>query len=259
MTNKRILILADLHCGHKAGLTDPSRVPEAAYPNVAALARETWCEYASLPERLGPIHAVVVNGDAIDGKGGKSGGTELLTADRAVQVDMAEECLQIWKPTAGFHFTYGTPYHTGEAEDWEGVLAKRMSAPIHSHLWLDVDGYIIDCKHKCGGSAIPHGRATAAMREALWSMLWADADRQPKSNAIVRSHCHFALAVKTPRQQIFRTPALQAADTKYGARQCSGLVDWGVMWLDINSLGKLANWGWYIVACESENAKAVKI
>ena len=44
-------------------------------------------------KEVGPVDILVVNGDAIDGHGKKSNGSELLTTDLLQQVDIAVECL----------------------------------------------------------------------------------------------------------------------------------------------------------------------
>ena len=45
-------------------------------------------------------------------------------------------------------------------------------------------------------------------------------------------------------------PALQGLGSKYGARQCSGVVDFGFVWMEINK-GKIINWDAEIIELES--------
>lgn len=232
---KRLVVISDLHCGHRAGLTPPgyqyNDSEEGARAKYSMIQRTMWDWYSKTITELYPIDVLVVNGDAVDGKGDKSGGTELLDADRHAQVDMAIECIK--KANAGQHFfTYGTAYHTGRDEDWEKVLAREFDSEIHSHLFMNIEGVIFDFKHKVGSSAIPHGRATAPLRDKLWNVLWAERDLQPKANIIIRSHVHYFGVAGDSRGLVFTTPALQGPGSKFGARECSGTMDVGLMVFD---------------------------
>jgi len=245
---KRIVALGDLHCGHAAGLTPPGwHGCQIGGPRFVALRAEMWRRYSELVDAIGPVHAVICNGDAIDGTGGRSGGTEQLTPDRDVQADMAVQCLTQWKPAAGYWLTYGTPYHTGDAEDWERVVCERLHdrahahAEIHAEAWLDVNGCIIGAKHKVGSSSIPHGRHTAVSREHLWNIMWAERKAQPRGDILLRSHVHYYGGAFGAGWVAMTLPALQSAATKYGGRQCSGTVDWGLVVIDVTDTG---DWTW---------------
>lgn len=239
--SKRLLVLSDLHCGHLAGLAPPRwQIKPGSETNLtkrekfAAVQEDAWRWYANAIRKHGPYDVVVVNGDAIDGQGTRSGGTELLTADREEQADMATYCIRraLSPKTKHVVMTYGTAYHTGDAEDWENKIAANLSAKIGSHEWIDVEGVIFDLKHHLGGSGVPHGRATALSREALWAALWAETDMAPNSDVLIRSHVHyhagsFDLAMKPNLRMT--TPALQAFGSKYGSRRCSGIVNLGFL------------------------------
>lgn len=219
-----VLALSDLHCGHRAGLTSPKWHVSNATPNVRALQRKMWDKFADGMRELDRVDLCLVMGDCIDGRGEKSGGTELVTTDRIVQTEIAIECLR-QVHAKRYIFVYGTPYHTGSETDYEGLIAKEFNAEIHSHAWPKIDGVVFDCKHKVGASQIPHGRHTAIAREALWNREWSDG--QPRADVLLRGHVHYHQFVGDSRFLGMTLPALQAADTKYGARQCSGTVDWG--------------------------------
>lgn len=85
----RLVIISDLHCGHRAGLTPPGwQTPLEAPDRLAAYARQQrvmWSWYAATIAALQPIDVLVANGDAIDGRGSRSGGTELITTDLSAQ------------------------------------------------------------------------------------------------------------------------------------------------------------------------------
>lgn len=137
--------------------------------------------------------------------------------------------------------TYGTPYHTGDAEDYESALADKLGCEVKAHLWLDVDGCVLDCKHHVGGSSVPHGRHTAVARERLWNLLWEERALQPRAQLVARSHVHYHAYSGAPGWVAMTLPALQAAHTKYGARRCAGTVDWGIVIVDCQR-GRVTAW-----------------
>ena len=237
---KRVLVMSDLHCGHLVGLTPPQwHIREGSPDNLtkrqkySVIQEEMWELYCKNLRRFKPFDLVVVNGDAIDGKGDRSGGTEQITTDREEQCDMAKVCIRraLSKGTK-LVMTYGTPYHTGVDEDHEGTIARDFGAKIGSHEWVEAGGVVFDFKHKVGGSQIPHGRSTAINRDALWSNLWAKTGNTPESDVLIRSHVHYHTRTFDPSFKPYHrmtTPALQGMGSKYGARQCSGLVHMGFL------------------------------
>lgn len=236
----RVLVLADLHSGSRSGLTPPAyqfsaHARDPSRRKYAKIQQLMWDWYCSTLDMLRPFDALIVNGDAIDGKGEKSGATELITADRDEQCDIARECIEVTKAKK-VHMIFGTGYHVGTDEDWESVLAQRIGADIGSHDWLTKYGVTIDCKHAVGSSSIPHGRHTAIAREHLWSLLWAEREAAPKSDIIIRSHVHYHVGAFGPGWVAMTTPCLQAW-TKYGSRRCSGMVDIGFVTIDISEGG----------------------
>jgi hypothetical protein len=258
---KRVLLCGDLHCGHKVGLTPPAwqqkpcddkdskflsvHLKEKFYKVQTAC----WKWWVSEITKLRPFHLAIVNGDSIDGSGNRSGGTELITTDRCEQADMAMAALKIVK-APNWCFTFGTPYHTGTEEDYETRIAEWMDAQpwtkkvrIGAHEWPEVNGRVFDVKHKVGSSGIPHGRATAMIKEDVWNAMWAETGAQPRGDIIVRSHVHFYGHFEKYRgDKIIHTttlPALQAMGTKFGARQCSGTVDYGFCYVDIGPKGEV--------------------
>lgn len=264
-------ILADLHCGHVVGLTPPGwqtaedSAASTKREKYAAAQRESWQWYAAQMRKHGPFDVVLTNGDLIDGRGEKSGGTELITSDRQEQCDMAvQSILRAMYPLSGkgkkskLVMTYGTPYHTGKLEDWENLIARECEAvKIGSHEWIDVDGVVIDLKHHIGSSAIPHGRHTAVARDALWSLLWAERGLTPKSSVIVRSHVHYHQYCGDASGIRMTTPALQGMGSKFGSRRCSGLVDYGFIMFEACR----GDFKWHTITTtlDCHRAKAVKV
>jgi len=193
----------------------------------------TWIHREA--KKRGPYDFMLVNGDAIDGRGEKSGGTELLTSDRLVQANMASEAIRSFGVDK-IYMTYGTGYHTGQLEDIEDIIAEKVKAQkIGGEDNLDVNGCVINYKHHIGRSSIPHGRHTSIAKERLWNQLWACRGEYPEAQILIRSHVHYHSYAGGPGWVAMITPALQNYGSKYGTRLVSGTVDIGFVVLDIKS------------------------
>ncbi|MFH0821260.1 MAG: hypothetical protein V2B18_00785 [Pseudomonadota bacterium] len=245
--NKRVVIWSDMHCGHRAGLTPPGwqYQAESSDAELAKFAKHqalTWDFVTRKIDELKPIDILIVNGDLVEGKGEKSGATELIVADRQKQAEMAAECIK-YVGAKNTIITYGTPYHGGVTEDFENDVAKEVKADkIGGHEWLDVNGVVFDCKHRIASSSIPHGRHTAPARDVLWNFLWAlEEEGQPKSDIFIRSHVHYFTYAGTNRYFVVTTPALLGWGCKYGTRICSGIINYGFLHFDVAGKG---DWTW---------------
>lgn len=228
---KRIAVLSDLHCGSLVGLTPP------AWHTGDELQRDMWQWYQREMVDLGPVDACFVLGDAIDGKGNRSGGVEQITTDLITQTDMATAALRHVQ-AKDFVFVHGTPYHVGaDGEDMERLIARALGARIGGHEWISVNGCVFDLKHKVGGSGVPHGRHTAVARERLWNQLWHMRELAPKANVILRGHVHYHSFCGGPGWLAMTLPALQGPGSHYGVRQCSGIVDFGFVVFDVEQDG----------------------
>jgi hypothetical protein len=232
-----------MHSGHVVGLTPPSwhdvpsKTASKARIKLAEFRQRTFSEYYNIVKSLQPIDVLLVNADCIDGRGEKSGQTELITSNRDRQCDMAIELIKLVKAKQTV-MTYGTGYHCGSIEDYEDQIAKEVKATkIGGHEWVEVNGVVFDLKHKVGASSVPHGRMTSIARENLWNILWSERKESPRSNVIVRSHVHYHNYCGGDNWLALTTPALQGPGSKYGTRQCSGTVDFGVVHFDVNPSG----------------------
>lgn len=233
----RLVIVADLHCGHRAGLTPPGKGYKPSdesetHRHFAELQAKTWRWYAKTLAALQPIDVLVVNGDAIDGKGERSGGTEQYELDRHEQAAIAARCVREAKART-VYVIKGTRYHVGEDEDFEDVLAGLVDAAhVGWHDWVDCDGVVFDVKHKTSSSIIPHGRFTGPARARLWNSLWAERGLQPRAQVVIRSHVHYFGYSGDQGGLVMTTPALQSWGSKFGAAECEGTVDVGLVSFD---------------------------
>ena len=256
---KRLLVISDLHCGHRGGLTPPSWQynqydDENVRGKFGKLQSTVWGWYKKTVEGIGHVDMLICNGDAVDGKGTRSGGTELLTSDRNEQCEIAAECLNLIDAKKTL-LIKGTPYHVGSEEDWEDNLADKVNATdVGYHEWVDAEGVILDFKHKVGGSSVPYSRGTAPARDALWNTLWHERGLQEKADVIVRSHVHYHVYGGDGRTLWLTTPALQAW-SKYGTAQCNGTIDLGVTLFTCDK----GEYKWYTKLLNLEFMKSVPL
>lgn len=228
----KVLALGDLHTGHRGGLTPPSHQYHPAYKERQA---QLWEWFKSTTQELSP-EIVICNGDAIEGKGSRNGGVELVIPDLSEQ---AEAAYQILKSIGASKYvlTYGTPCHVSgtDGTDYERQIATALGAEIHDHAMIDIEGVRFSVKHKIGASGVPHGRGTALLKEALWDELWAGSEYEDRkrANVLIRSHVHYHAYAGTRDQLAMTLPCLQIS-SDYGARQCNGTIDFGVCSFDIN-------------------------
>jgi hypothetical protein len=259
--SKKIAVLSDFHCGHKVGLTPKGYLPEepaderARWVN-ANKAYYNW--YSQNIRKNGPYDIIFINGDLVDGTGKKSGGTEQITTDMEEQCDMAVKIIrEIPKSkNCSIVITRGTPYHTGDSEDWENIIAERVDAAIGEHEWVDVEGVVFDLKHHpAGSSGIPHGRHSGVARDRLWNLIWAEKELQPKGDVFIRSHVHYHNFAGGPDWLAMTTPALQGFGSRYGARRCTGIVDFGFVTFTVNK----GTYTWQPIIAKLEEQKAPMI
>lgn len=228
---KRLLVVSDFHCGSRLGL-------------MVDKTSEHWKAFSSAIDKLKPFDVCLVNGDAIDGKGEKTGGTEQLTSDRIEQKNMAIEVLE-FIDAKKYLFTYGTPYHAGKEEDWEKLIAEKFDARISGQEFFDVNGLMFHAKHKIARSTIPHGRFTPLARQKVWNLFWSEYGEAPKVDVFIRSHTHYFAYCGDCGYLAIITPALQRWGSKYGERMCEGTIDFGFIVFDILSRGDY-HWDKYI-------------
>lgn len=246
---KRVVVLSDLHCGHRGGLTPPGwqYSHDAADKDMHKFShaqRQLWDWYAKTIESLQPIDVVLVNGDAIDGQGEKSGGTEQLTTDPHKQAEIAAICLNETKAKT-FRLTYGSPYHTGVQMDWEDMVSDAVGGKIGGEDNYDLDGVIFNLKHFESRSIVPYGRFTPLMRTKMWNELMHLRQGYPLADILIRSHVHYYLHAEDAYGKVFITPSLELF-TKYGTRRCTGDINVGLLHFDLGQ-DRSVKWGVHLM------------
>src|SRR3989304_7748253 len=147
--HKRIVVISDLHSGHILGLTPPAWDADSPDRRAEYLKkafkqrRHIWDFYSATLKDLRPIHALIVNGDAIDGSGERQAGREMLVVDKNDQCEVAAECIKEAR-AKNVLLTYGTGAHTGKDVDFGKNIAKFVEAAkgegVGGLLWHEVLG-----------------------------------------------------------------------------------------------------------------------
>lgn len=232
---KKIAVVADLHCGHAAGLLSPPYFWPADAPGrrgkIAKAQREAYERYCEIVEQIGPVDLVVVNGDAIEGMNRRQGGSELAIPDINEQIECAVELLSLWQARR-FVVVAGTGYHvTLDGQDAEVAIAEQLGGEFHNWFTCAVNETVFDIRHWGGGASMPTTRPGSLMKEWLANLLYSKREERPEADVIVRSHIHSFLhvAISEPRFMAFFTPALCWPGSKYGARRCTWPTDWGLL------------------------------
>lgn len=230
----RVLLLGDLHCGHWSGLTHPDyRVKTSRNKRWAFCEKLGWDTYLGFLEELQPIDVLLLGGDLIDGRQEKQGGQELLASSVAEQCQMAIKALRPVKPRIGVAGVYGTPYHTGKLTDDEDTIFAALKARACGDvLTVGVEEMALNLKHKIGNTNTPTGGDIALRKEMLWTQLWAQEHGIQVPNLLFRWHVHRYRKLEDVTQTIVTCPSLQMW-TSFGGRQCSGLIHWGMLAVDI--------------------------
>jgi len=258
MDGKTVVAISDLHCGHRVGLTPPRFQIDPSRGKWGHVEAQLWEAYTGMIDRRGHIDILIVNGDCIEGKGVRSGGTEIIEADRNKQCEMAIECINYAKASKVI-MTYGTGYHTGSNEDFEDTIAREINAEkIGGQEWVDVNGLIFDIKHKTGSTTVPYSKGTAISKDRLWNLLWAEHDEQPLADILIRSHVHYFFFCGGDNWLGVVTPALQGQGSKFGSRICQGHVDFGLTYYHIKGKGDYT-WGWDIARVASQKQHPIRL
>lgn len=264
---KRILLTGDWHCGSIGGLTPPKfEVGSAKSEDLFNKRREMWNWWEKEIDEITKekkFDLIVINGDAIDGEGSKSGGREQLFPDRDIQCDMAFYIVD--KLIEKSHFvnkennvlmTLGSLYHVGNYEDWEKQIVKVLNAKhgenfalIDGYHRIEVNGLPMMIRHHAASSP---GGMKSNLEKEHWSwikeavnIMGGFKDEQEDNSkemrkitrVLIGSHIHKAYQQKYHGKfHIITLPALQipVAQGKLGRYMINNPIDLGFGIMDIN-------------------------
>lgn len=215
MGKYNVLVASDTHCGSIYGLLPPGFVTHDGReikPNVGQqYLWDCWEDLCSRVSKL-KIHALVFNGDCIDGKQRKTEGWELCLNQCSEQAEAATIVANTLRKACGNCPVYvikGTPYHSGVGGDEEQRFAEKIGAKrAVEFLDLSIDGVVINFLHGIGVGGGLY-RETAPGREGVWSALAGKQGRALKADCLVRAHGHYFIHIEHADKHIVINPCWQ--------------------------------------------------
>lgn len=206
---KTALFVGDVHAGSFWGLWPREWLPKRTKFSGVSYLLDCWehmIEWA--PPKL---DLLVLMGDLIDGKQGKSEGTGLFTASFGEQTDGAVELLRpLASRAARIVRVHGTPYHESMHEallalDAELGIKRKDTGQV---LDLDLGGKVLNiAHHPSGGSGIYRG--TQVDKEAVWSGVAVSEGLVRKPTWIASAHRHFYMQQDDGTTVVLQTPPWQ--------------------------------------------------
>ena len=253
---KRLAVVSDLQAGSIYGMLPPNFITAEGIPKLQNAGQiylwECWIDFSERLKEFKP-DAIIMNGDAIDGRQRKQEATELSLNLVSDQVRAAIDCLKVLKkkaPSAKWYFTRGTAYHVGQAGQDEEEVAKSLGAEkywsvgtgvyVKEVLWLNIDGVIIEAAHHIGVSQGFY-RLTQLDKEMQWSAMAAKDDTKgvPKADLLIRSHVHNFQHAEHASKQGLVTPCWQLQTTFMRKNSTYRMLpDIGGVFIEINGQAK---------------------
>src|SRR3990167_5500267 len=136
---KRLLIVSDFHCGHEVGLTPPDWNVMVGHNDPMHEYREIlYNSFSRMVNLYRPFDVCVANGDLIDGRGEKSGSTELIVVDRLKHAKMATDILKNINGTI-FNFRH----HIGSSQTPIGRATPLAREIVWNELWNLRKGFVL--------------------------------------------------------------------------------------------------------------------
>lgn len=230
-----VIGIGDFHCGSRSGLTaDPrNKVQEILFG-----------EYKKNISLWENPDIVIANGDLIDGLGFHD--PSQTQTDLLKQAKDAFNLLKLWDAKKYF-LTFGTPFHVTSkvtGVDYEQMICDllnewrpgcaRIEDDYNVNPSLTIKGVRFNVRHKVGTSIVPYGKATLLLRNVIAALMKKAINGQELPHVILRSHAHYYLKVEEYGIMAVIIPCWQHPGSKFGNRQCEGLVDVGSVRFKIN-------------------------
>jgi predicted phosphodiesterase len=213
----KTLVVSDLHVGSFEGLTVPKFVVKMPNGDKRVFLATTdqlklWKLWVKMIRDVGPVDALLIAGDTVDGHQERDKGKHLWTNDIALQVRVAVQLLgmiPIKHPKNRWLVT-GSHYHVEENANFDGLVAQQLGLGEQHYgpeLYINLGGKTVHLQHFIGVSMSSY-RTTSIEREKLMALLAEDMTGI-KTDIVVRGHAHYHRLVKDYRNIGFINPCWQ--------------------------------------------------
>ncbi len=199
-----LIVISDLHCGCKLGLCPPKiQLDDAATYCHTPIQADIWKRWQVFWKKWvpqvtrGEPFAVVLNGDAIDGK--HHNAVTQISQNLTDQARIAKQILSPVIEVCGgrYYHIRGTESHVGPSGQEEERLAEELNAIPDKEgryarweLWIEIGIGLVHLSHHIGVAGSLAYETTAVQKEVEQSLVecarWGD----PHPDVIVRSHRH---------------------------------------------------------------------
>jgi len=224
--NKKIMFLADTHCGNRVGLTPPDMNPK--HDQYSVYREKLWNQFTEWVKDAGKQDILVCLGDMVDGQAKRSRFGEIILPDPEDQARAAAKCIDAVGAKKNF-LVRGTPYHARydqlSVEDMIRMYTKIDD--ITDRGYFKVHNTVFRCRHKVGASTVPYGRSTMLRKEAVWNKLNYARGMEVKVDVFIHGHVHYFEYAGDYDTLSMTLPALQGIGSEFGKLACSGSVDFG--------------------------------
>lgn len=229
------IIISDLHCGARNGLTPPQYQAD----KFKALSAPLWKAYKEIIDSIGSVDMVICNGDAVDGMGKKDGGIEHIATNPLEQAEIAIECLdQI--SSKKIYFTAGTGYHVASNYRYEKPIADHYHTELFDTLRLNINGCKLNVRHTVGTSQTPYGMATQVYKEVVRILMDDMNNDIEPADVVIRSHAHQYWSVKSADKIGIVTPCLQFPDSIFGNKVRGWYYTMGLLSFKVTDSGEFS-------------------
>jgi len=215
-----IIVVSDTHIGCQFGLCTGDTLKaldgggEYSPSKLQKIVANWWSDFWNIwvPQvTRGESYAVVVNGDAPDGRHHNS--TTQISQNLADQQKMTVSTFApIVKRATHFFMVRGTPVHSGESAENEERIAKDLNAIpdkeghyCRPELWLKIGGGVAHFLHHIGTAGSAAYESSALMREYSESCVEAGRWGLQAPDVVVRSHRHRHLEIRCPKANGYGT------------------------------------------------------
>jgi hypothetical protein len=175
------------------------------------------------------VHALILNGDLIDGEG-KKGTQDTIDTDTKHQAEMflnvAEDLGLTNIPQ--IVMTYGTAFHVTSTWDAEEYIAEHLEADIPTDtVCLEVNGTTLAARHHARRGDTPYTQPTQLQKEKHRDDVHQWRMGQEPADIVIRSHVHYYVWVETADGWALSNPTLQVPGSIYGRRMMGFNYDIG--------------------------------
>lgn len=231
----KIVVIGDLHCGHKVGLNENIITPKHPLYNPYL----PWCynTYLNFTKENKNPDLLVVLGDPCDGSATKNKGKELLFTDVDEQASMAARLIKKFKAKKTI-IIVGSGYHEGHGQSLSKQLSKELiNATFKEYQYtLKIGNEIINFRHDAG---LTYASLLKEMEN--YAVAYSTNNYKHKPTINVRAHGHRYRHIEQTGMKSYIIPAWEYLTDFMNKSSFKGFPDIGGMIITYDNKTKKVN------------------